>query len=340
MAFRHIIRNPVLSLLRHRRQHVILHITERCDLRCKTCFVHKTEREMPLETAGKIAGMLRGVHWLDIGGGEPFLHKDLAAICRLFPKSVITIPTNGQRPEHIHETARELATIVKKELTLALSLDGFREVNDGIRGAGSFEKAMETFRLLRDIRGVKLKVNTVVCNANSKTLLDFMRFIREQGPDYHSLLLLRGAPEDPALALPPMAELEAMTPELLRILGSYDYGDGGNPVLRVLKKRYQRYLWNISLKTLATQRCHVPCKAPWLHKVIYTDGSIALCELMPPVGNILEEPLPLLEEKMIAALRDYEYANGPCYCTHNCNMNENIRTHSRSILSILTGIDL
>jgi len=326
--------------LRRRYQHVILHITERCDLRCRTCFVHKRGREMSLETAKKIAGTLRGVHWLDIGGGEPFLHKDLVAICRLFPNSAITIPTNGQRPEPISETARELAGLVKKEFTLAVSLDGLREVNDSIRGAGSFDKAQETFRLLRDIPGIKLKINSVVCNANYQTLPEFMAFVREQNPDYHSLLLLRGAPDDPALALPPMEKLEKITPQLLRILGSYDYGDGGNPILRALKKRYQRYLWNTSLKTLTNSRCYVPCKAPWLHKVIYPDGALSLCELMPPVGNILETPLPMLEAKMTSALREYECAHGPCFCTHNCNMNENIRTHLPAILAIITGIRL
>lgn len=340
MAVMEFIRNPVLMLLRRHYQHVILHITERCDLRCKTCFVHKRGREMSLEDATTIAATLHGVRWLDIGGGEPFLHQDLVAICRLFPNSAITIPTNGQRPEQINEMAQELAAIVKKELTLALSLDGFQMVNDNIRGSGSFDKAIETFHLLRKIPGIKLKVNTVVCNANHKELLDFMRFIREQEPDYHSLLLLRGNPDDPALALPSVKELKAITPELLRILGSYDYGDGGNPVLRILKKRYQRHLWNTSLKTLAAPRCYVPCKAPWLHKVLYPDGSLAMCELMPPLGNILETPLPILESKMIAALRKYEQDNGPCFCTHNCNMNENIRTHPRSIVSIITGIDL
>ena len=334
------LRHPILMLLRQHYQHVILHITERCDLRCRTCFVHKRGREMSLETAEAIACKLRGVRWLDIGGGEPFLHKDLIAICRLFPGSAITIPTNGQRPEHITETVGELARVVKKELTLAISIDGFREVNDSIRGAGSFDKAQETFRLLRAIPGIKLKINTVVCNANYQALPEFMMFVREQKPDYHSLLLLRGAPEDRDLALPAMAELEGITPRILEILGSYDYGDGGNPALRVLKKRYQRHLWNISLKTLATSRCYVPCKAPWLHKVIYPDGALSMCELMPPVGNILETPLSVLEAKMVSDLQEYACAHGPCYCTHNCNMNENIRTHLPSILSIITGIRL
>jgi len=340
MAVADYFRYPVRMLLKRRWQHVILHITDRCDLRCKTCFVHKRGRVMPLETAEVIAKKLNGVCWLDIGGGEPFLHKDIVAICRLFPNAAITIPTNGQRPHAIACTVRELAGVVKKELTLAVSIDGFEPTNDSIRGAGSFNRAMETFRLLRGIPGIALKVSTVVCNANYRELLEFAAFVREHKPDYHSMLLLRGTPDDPALALPKIDELKMLTPGLLRILGSYDYGDGGNFVLRILKKRYQRHLWETSLKTLENSRCYIPCKAPWLHKVVYPDGALAMCELMPPVGNLLEEPLPCLEAKMVSALQEHEYAHGPCFCTHNCNLNENIRTHLPSIFSIVTGIRL
>ncbi len=333
-----ILNNLALALLRRRHQHVILHITTRCDLRCKTCFVDKGGADMTLEEAEKIAAALPDVRWLDIGGGEPFLHPDLAGICRLFPQSAITIPTNGQRPEAIYETVRTLARDVRTELTLALSLDGFPEENDAIRGAGAYDNALRTFHLLRAIPGLVLKINTVVCNANSDRLVEFMRHVRALGPDYHSLLLLRGAPSDPAMALPPMSALEAMTPEALDILGSYDYGDGGNPVLRVLKKRYQRYLWRVSLKTLATHCCYVPCKAPWLHKVVYPDGNVSMCELMPPSGNIREEPLREIETRMVADLRAYEQAHGACYCTHNCNLGENIMTHPGSILSVILGL--
>lgn len=254
-----IIRHPAPRWFRRRFQHVILHVTERCNLHCKTCFVRKTGREMTLDQARQIAHNLGRVRWLDIGGGEPFLHPDLAAICALFPNTAITIPTNGQDPGHIEATVKTIAAAVGRELTIALSLDGFEAVNDSIRGAGSHRKAMETFGRLRALSGIKLKINTVVCNANASELLPFMEQVRSCGPDYHSLLLLRGMPSDDAMALPPLDYLEKITPEVLRILGSYQYGDGGNPLLRILKRRYQRYLWQVSLKTLERQTCLVPC---------------------------------------------------------------------------------
>ncbi len=339
MKARRWMRYPAAMLLHRRFQHVILHVTERCDLRCKTCFVDKRGREMGIDAAKAVAHKLGRVRWLDIGGGEPFLHSDLPAICRLFPGAALTIPTNGQRPEQIFTTVKTLASESQRELTVAVSLDGFRETNDSIRGEGAFDKAMDCFRLLRDIPGMKVKINTVVCNRNSEELTRFMAFVREAGPDYHSLLLLRGTPADGSMALPPLEFLTRLTPDVLRILGSYDYGDRGNPMLRVLKKRYQGYVWRLCLKTLAEQRCFVPCQAPLLHKVVYVDGATSMCELMPPAGNILEESAAVLEEKMIEALERHECIHGRCFCTHNCNLGENIQSHMPSVLAVLLGID-
>ena len=339
MEMKRYIRHPLLRLVRRRLQHVILHVTERCSLRCRTCFVVKRGREMRLEDAKRIATRLGRVRWLDIGGGEPFLHPDLVAICGLFPESDITIPTNGQDPGGIAKTAAALASMCSNRLTLAVSVDGFEEANDRIRGAGSYQKAMDTLERLSAIPGLTLKVNTVVCNLNAPGLTAFMGHIRSLNPDYHSLLLVRGAPDDTGVTLPPLEMLESITPEVLAILGSYDYGDRGNPVLRTLKKRYQRYLWHLNLKTLRTQQAWVPCKAPYLHKVVYPDGALSLCELMPPVGNLLEEPRDALEMRMETYLEDYERSHGPCFCTHNCNLGENIQTHPRSILSVLLGMD-
>lgn len=331
-------RLPLPRFFQKRFRHVILHITERCTLRCRSCFVKKSARDLSLEEAEILAQKLGAPRWLDIGGGEPFLHPQLPEICALFPRSDLTIPTNGQAPEHIEQTVRQIAGAHRKPLTIALSLDGFEETNDLIRGKGSFARAMESYRRLRAIEGISLKINTVVCNANAGELLRFMAYVRSLDPDYHSLLLLRGVPEDNDLSLPPLSFLEEHTPEILGILGSYLYSKKDNALLRRLKKHYQRYLWQVSLKSLKEQRWLVPCQAPRLHRVIYADGSLSMCELMPSAGNLLREPMDSLEQKMKHALAAHEKAHGGCFCTHNCNMAENIMTHPYSILAVLLGL--
>ena len=337
--FKHFLRHPLLYLLRAHARHVILHITNRCTLRCRTCFVTKEALDMDLAQVRLVAKKIGTLRWLDIGGGEPFLHPQLVEICQCFPNSAITIPTNGQQPEQIFETAQELCGSLKKPLTLAVSLDGFETTNDYLRGTGSYQKAVQTLRLLRTIPGLILKVNTVICEKNFPEMISFMEFVRTLNPDYHSLLLLRGKPEDAALALPAFDELEKATPQLLKHLASYDYGNKNNALLQLLKRRYQRYLWLVNLKTLRTQRCIVPCKAPYLHRVIYPNGALSLCELMPTIGNVFEEPMALLEKRMFDTLHAYEKAKGACFCTHNCNLGENIQSHLRSVISVMLGLD-
>lgn len=332
------INGALLTSVRRIFQHVILHVTERCSLQCRTCFVIKRARDLSYAQAQDIAAKISPPRWLDIGGGEPFLHPDLPAICRLFPKSEITIPTNGQDPEGIMGAVKEISTHTQKRLTLALSIDGFETINDTIRGPGAYAKAMETFARLRSLPNLTLKINTVICNLNFEELIPFMRFIRELSPAYHSLLLLRGKPDDSTLRLPPLEELDRSTKVILEILGSYRFGNHLFSPLGMLKRRYQRYLWHVNLKTLKTTACQVPCKAPWLHRVIYPDGSVACCELMPPVGNILEQPIEEIESAMLEQFRKYEAQHGACWCTHNCNLGENILMHMPSLVSLVLGI--
>lgn len=326
-------RNAILQSL---LSHVIVHVTNRCDLRCGACFVDKGCQDLPVEDARVLGRKLGTIQWLDIGGGEPFLHPGLAELCAMFQFRSLAIPTNGQRTESIFETAKAIVASTRRPVTLAVSLDGERAVNDALRGAGSYDNAVRTFARLRTLP-VTLKISTVVSARNFDRLIPFLRYVRQElAPDYHSLLLLRGAPADASLALPPMESLRAHTPEILEILKTYHFGDR-NPLLRRLKTNYQRYLWATSLDTVAYQRCYVPCQAPLLHKVVYPNGDVAMCELMPAAGNLLREDLATINARLRAALRRYEAANGPCYCTHNCNMGENIMAHPASVFRVLAG---
>lgn len=324
--------------LRRYLSHVILHVTNRCQLRCGTCFVQKGQADLALAEARRIAGKLGRVAWLDIGGGEPFLHPDLVDICAAFDTPSITVPTNGQAPDLVVETTRAIRAAIRGSLTIALSIDGFPEANDAIRGEGSYDLALATLARLKAAPGVTLKVNTVISNANVESLLPFVRHVRALGPDYHSVIFLRGLPASDALRLPDLAVLRGLEPDILQVLRSYDYGAQGRWWFKRLAFNYQRYVWNLSIKTLATKRAWVRCRAPLLHKVVYPDGQVAMCELMPPIGNILNEPVDVLERRMREQLHAHETQHEPCYCTHNCNLADNLMMSPVSALKIVLGI--
>lgn len=81
------------------------HITDRCNLNCKSCihFCPLSDKAQD-KTIGQIKFDLLSISKFDIRelhlfGGEPFLHKDLMEICefsrKLFPNTYIVIITNG-----------------------------------------------------------------------------------------------------------------------------------------------------------------------------------------------------------------------------------------------------
>ena len=66
--------------------YVIVYVTNRCNFRCSFCFYgeeiekgHKPD-ELTLEEHRRIARKTGPLLQLSIGGGEPFLRRDLAAI--------------------------------------------------------------------------------------------------------------------------------------------------------------------------------------------------------------------------------------------------------------------
>lgn len=326
-------------LIRAYAYHVIVHITDRCNLRCKTCFVEFGRHDLTVEQAALLGRKLGRIPSLDIGGGEPFLHPELVEICKQFRFGTVTIPTNGQFADRVVDKVRELVACFPGAVTIAVSIDGFEETNDAIRGPGSFKKALETYHRLREIPDLTVKVNTVVTDRNIDELIAFVRYVRGLAPDYHSLLLLRGDPLAPEeVRLPDAAALRRCTPELFKILRTYNYGHRWNLLARYLKANYQEYMWRVSLRLIEEKRAVFQCKAPHYSKVIYADGAASMCELKPTLANLIDEDVGVAEARFRDHLDAFEAEHGRCYCTHNCNMAENIMTHPRSVVRIILGM--
>ena len=98
--------------------------------------------------------------WLDIGGGEPFLRKDLYKIVNLFKKQVVAIPTNGFLTENIIDQVNRIDTS-NCELTINFSIDGLKETHNKIRkNEESWDKIWITFEKLKKLSKAKLRVIT------------------------------------------------------------------------------------------------------------------------------------------------------------------------------------
>lgn len=314
-------------------QHLILHVTSKCNLNCKTCFVKKEGDDLSLKHIRQIAHTLGKIRWLDIGGGEPFIRNDLPEICRIFNVKDITIPTNGMNPKRIEAIVQKIQANNKQRLTIAVSLDGFKDVNDDIRGKGSFKNAVETVKRLTAIKCITTKINTVICQRNFPKLLPFMEFVHSLGVKYHSLLLLRGQPRGKSCALPRIERLRATTKDIFAALKKYQYQK--NLFQNKIERNYRFLLWKLSLQALTEKHQPIPCLAGKAHIVAYANGDVAPCELLPPIGNLLKNPLEsIINGKAMASARK-RIQQDLCYCTHNCNMVENILFNFSTYSSLL-----
>ena len=79
-------------------------VTDRCNMRCRTCRIWKKNKinssEMNLKDFENIFKKFNKTCWLSLTGGEPFLRKDLYEIVDISLKEcknlhTISIPTNG-----------------------------------------------------------------------------------------------------------------------------------------------------------------------------------------------------------------------------------------------------
>ena len=83
-------------MLYQKLQHMIVHVTNHCNFRCQHCFIDfSPKNDLKLEHYRALGQQAGNLFWLDIGGGEPFLRKDLADIVACFGAKVVQIPTNG-----------------------------------------------------------------------------------------------------------------------------------------------------------------------------------------------------------------------------------------------------
>jgi MoaA/NifB/PqqE/SkfB family radical SAM enzyme len=317
-------------------QHLILHVTNRCNYRCSHCFNDASvSHDLPLEVARAQATEIGSLFWLDIGGGEPFLHQDLPEIVAAFDAKVVMIPSNGYLSDRICDGLREIMKYSRAEVGLSLSLDGLQETNDRVRGEGSWDAVWTTFERVRTMEKVSLKINTVLSNHNQGELIEFMEEVRKHRPDFHSIILLRGTPRDSSTRLPDLTELSRLVPDIMRAQEKYDYGKS-RLAARVLRN-YHRYVWRLSMGILEGRTQVIPCLAGKAHMVIHADGSVSCCEVLPAIGSLYDNTWREIlsgdtYRKAVAAI-----GSKRCFCTHNCALLDSILFSPRSLCRLVVG---
>ncbi len=132
---------------------VHLEIVAACNLTCMHCFAGTLPRNHHPLAVGELDGLFAdlarlGSFRLGLTGGEPLLRKDLFEILDAATGRGLHPCLTTNALLLTEDTARELG---RRELVwLNVSLEGpSAEVNDPVRGAGTFDAVLEKLRLLR-----------------------------------------------------------------------------------------------------------------------------------------------------------------------------------------------
>ncbi|OGI16904.1 MAG: hypothetical protein A2287_08050 [Candidatus Melainabacteria bacterium RIFOXYA12_FULL_32_12] len=269
--------------------YVNLVINSRCNLRCAYCFGHYTDRQTPdwkLEDIKALVDDLhkRGTRYILIQGGEPLLHKDLGGIFEyIHKKGIVTaISTNGQFPDRL----RKISEIGLLD-NICFSLDGNREGNDIIRGQGTFDKVMESIKVVKELYNTPIRINSTITKYVIDDL-DFMaEFVKENKIEWGINYLFKG---DEVLGEEDLSPTtEAITEYQHKIL---DYKKKGYPIFTTSKiLKYvlnwpldyrQKFASEKDSKCLLGEKA-IKCQYGIYEIVIDEDGRVYPCQGMQGV---------------------------------------------------------
>lgn len=265
-------------------EHIVWHVTNRCNLACLHCGVRGGElayEEVSLvDFARQMPALLRlGLRQITLSGGEPLVRKDIALIIELLKYSGLQVAmvTNGHYLERFASVVRQLDSI-------SISIDGLATAHNALRvHQNSYDHTLKALRFARDM-GVPIRnVNTCVTPDNLSDLPALAQAIVEAGANHWILRPVAVAGRAEAQMRP---ELEGVY-ELL--CTAYDLLESGIPVT-VAGLGYLANWDGVFADTPYVNR------TGWNSFYLLPNGDIKgfNAEELPVEGNLLRDDLPTL----------------------------------------------
>jgi MoaA/NifB/PqqE/SkfB family radical SAM enzyme len=332
-------------------------VTSVCNARCAHCFypINAGKNELTLEEIDRLTRTLPPIRLLLIGGGEPFLRRDLPEVVRLYFERTkfftCSIPTNGFGPEEIARAAESICGFDPGlSLGLTVSIDGFRPYHDLVRRVpGLFDRAIVTLEALlalaRTTPNLTVGVTTVFMRDNQKDFEAFLDFIHDTyRPHQHSINLIRGEAYDPSLKDGLDVDLYARLCE--KTDARYPPGEIQSG-WRGVRTRARREINRLRCEYIARQAKGGPfeqfCLAGEREFVVSEDGVVYGCELISdPLGNVRDFDYDFRRLRESTATRAFDSKKRAtfCRCTHECNTRTMLlfdRGNALPVLSAMAG---
>jgi len=281
------------------------HITQVCDLRCKHCYDRSDRSPLSLDQAVRVLDDLhafcrdrrvRGA--VSFTGGNPLLHPQFneiyrAAADRGFGTAILGNPAPRGRIEEI--------TAIQEPAFFQVSLEGLREHNDSIRGAGHFDRVMQFLDVLRDL-GIYSMVMLTLTHDNTDEVIPLAELLRGK-TDVFNFNRLAQFGEGANLALPDRRTYRTFLEAYLKAAET-------NPVMGIKDN-----LFNVLRREKGIELfggcAGYGCGAAFNFVSLLADGEVHACRKLPsPIGN--------LHRRSLAEIYDSDearrYRMGPAAC--------------------------
>ncbi|MDR2483717.1 MAG: radical SAM protein [Treponema sp.] len=302
---------------------VYFKLTPACNLRCVMCGQYGKKGNMtnPGQEIKTLVSLdqykqivdeiapLRPVVYL--WGGEPFLYPSLIPLAKyMVDKGLYTsLNTNGTLLERYAETI-----VRDKWSTIFVSLDGFRDTNDAMRGQGAYDRVMAGLKAINREKE-KQKSNypimgmvTTVTNMNYQDLDKLVEASREYKLDVH-IINLGTYTNDRIVAAQRRFMKEKLDTDIDCLEGyntGYNNNIDGRKLHKILQNIHNKDYGHpiITVPALTPEKIHTyyadletpvrnHCIVPWCQTNINYNGDVHFCADYPDyiLGNIKEQSL-------------------------------------------------
>lgn len=300
--------------MRVKKFYITWDITDRCNKQCQHCYIDTTNNLYELnfseldQAFNKIDSVLN--HWGKIGfiaftGGEALLRKDdllaLMEKAENLPRiGCYQLLTNGSL---LTEEVVEYLSDFRKLASIQLSLESSSpEVNDAIRGKGSFEETFRAIRMLKE-NGFNVNISTTINQLNYLDIPALIEWVDQQKVD--EIGFDRLIPSGNGRNLSPMSK-EDIKQTYNKI---YELAAKTREVEVILRRPL------FCLTAPEDKEIGAMCSVAINNLSILPDGTIYPCRWLPiSLGNIKDVDLDLIwhNHPLLVSLRDKNNLRGKC----------------------------
>jgi len=337
---------------------VILFVTAKCNFRCDMCFYWEStvttppSEEMSLEEFQKLSQTMKPFPWLLIGGGEPFIRRDLQEIVEAFILQnrvrYVTIPTNAWHTERIVESAERLCrNFPDVQLNIDLSFLGADGRHDSICGVdGALTRLNQTYERLQPLRRQWPNLGlgaifTMARQNQDQAIATLQSLVREYRFDSIVLAKARGLPR----------VSDAVDIDVERYIEACDYVErlvrqgvlpGFPGFVGKMVQAKDVMVHRMIVDTARGRGQPIPCYAARLSVVISETGIVRPCELTDNIlGDLRRTGMDFRAVWNSQSSREIRkrIRETQCNCTHECFLTTNVLFNPKLLakIAIRTG---